>query len=350
MSIKPVLRSGLALGLAALASVTSVPARAADTIANFYKGRTVQVLIGFSAGGGYDIYARTLARYMGKHSPGKPTVVPQNMPGAETLKVANYIYNVAPKDGTVFGTFARGIPMEKLLGRTVGEQFDATKFTWVGSVTDEPSVCVFWAASGIKTWQDMKTKPWKVGGSGVTSDLDIYANVLRNMFHLPGRLITGFPGGTEVLLSMQRREVDGRCGWSWSALISRDKHLLDQKLVTVPLQLGLEKNPDIPDVPLVLDQTNDPKEKAALKLIFSRQVMARPFAAPPGLPPERVKALRDAFDATMKDPDFLAEMKRLDLEVHPQSGAKVDQLVKEVYTYPADVVKIATDAIKVAVR
>ena len=147
---------------------------------------------------------------------------------------------------------------------------------------------------------------------------------------------------------MQRREVDGRCGWSWSSLISRDKHLLDQKLVTVPLQLGLEKNPDIPDVPLVLDQTNDPKEKAALKLIFSRQVMARPFAAPPGLPPERVKALRDAFDATMKDPDFLAEMKRLDLEVQPQSGAKVEQLVKEVYSYPADVVKIASDAIKVA--
>jgi len=350
MFIKRVLCSGVALGLAAVVSLTSAPARAADATANFYKGRTVQVLIGFSAGGGYDIYARTLARYMGRHIPGNPTLVPQNMPGAGTLKVANYIYNVAPKDGTVCGTFARGIPMEKLLGRTVWEQFDATKFTWIGSVTDEPSVCVFWAASGIKTWQDMKTKPWKVGGSGVTSDLDIYANVLRNMFHLPGRLITGFPGGTEVLLSMQRREVDGRCGWSWSALISRDKHLLDQKLVTVPLQLGLEKNPDIPDVPLVIDQTNDPKEKAALKLIFSRQVMARPFAAPPGLPPERVKALRDAFDATMKDPDFLAEMKRLDLEVHPQSGAKVEQLVKEVYTYPADVVKVATDAIKVAGR
>jgi tripartite-type tricarboxylate transporter receptor subunit TctC len=335
-----------AVSVAALGLAT-MPAQAAD-VTQFYKGKTVQVLIGFSAGGGYDIYARTLARYMGKHIPGNPTLVPQNMPGAGTLKVANYIYNVAPKDGTVFGTFARGIPMEKLLGRTVGEQFDATKFTWIGSVTDEPSVCVFWAASGIKTWNDMKTKPWKVGGSGVTSDLDIYANVLRNMFHLPGRLITGFPGGTEVLLSMQRREVDGRCGWSWSSLVSRDKHFLDDNLVTVPLQLGLENNPDIPNVPLVLDQTNDPKQKAALKLIFSRQVMARPFAAPPGLPPDRVKALRDAFDATMKDPDFLAEMKKLDLEVRPQSGAKVEQLVKEVYSYPPDVVKIAADAIKVA--
>src|SRR5215510_11388184 len=175
--------------VAALTGFAAWPAHAADAVENFYKGRTVQVLIGFSPGGGYDIYARTLARYMGKHIPGKPTLVAQNMPGAGTLKTANYIYNVAPKDGTVFGTFARGIPMEKLLGRTEGQQFDATKFTWIGSITDEPSVCVFWAKSGIASWQDMKTKPWKVGGSGVTSDLDIYANVLRNMFKLPGRLV-----------------------------------------------------------------------------------------------------------------------------------------------------------------
>ena len=343
------IRHLIAIGLAALAGLPAVPARAADAVANFYRGKTVQVLIGFSPGGGYDIYARTLARYMGKHIPGNPTLVAQNMPGAGTLKVANYIYNVAPKDGTVFGTFARGIPMEKLLGRTVGERFDATKFTWLGSVTDEPSVCVFWAKSGIATWRDMQTKPWKVGGSGVTSDLDIYANVLRNMFRLPGRLITGFPGGTEVLLSMRRGEVDGRCGWSWSALISRDRDLLDRKLVTIPVQLGVEHGADIPtSVPLVVDLTNDPKQKAALKLIFSRQVMARPFAAPPGLPPDRAKVLRDAFDATMKDPEFLAEMQKLQLEVHPVSGQKVEQLVKEVYSYPADVVKIASDAIKVA--
>ena len=336
------------LALAALAGLAAFPAKAADAIENFYKGRTVQVLIGFSAGGGYDIYARTLARYMGKHIPGNPTLIAQNMPGAGTLKVANYIYNVAPKDGTVFGTFARGIPMEKLLGRSEGQQFDATKFTWIGSVTDEPSVCVFWAKSGIATWQDMKTKPWKVGGSGVTSDLDIYANVLRNMFHLPGRLITGFPGGTEVLLSMRRGEVDGRCGWSWSALLSRDHDLLDQKLVTVPLQLGVEVNKDIPNVPLILDLTDNAKEKSALKLIFARQAMARPFAAPPNLPPERAKALRDAFDATMKDPEFLAEAKKLDLEVRPVAGEKINALVNEIYSYPADVVKIASDAIKPA--
>jgi len=335
------------LALLLAASVAAWPAAAQDAVANFYKGRSVQVLIGVSPGGGYDIYGRTLARYMGKHIPGNPTLVPQNMPGAGTLKVANYIYGVAPKDGTVFATFARGIPMEKLLGRTVGVQFDATKFTWLGSITDEPSVCVFMKRSGIATWRDMQTKQWKVGGSGVATDLDIYANVLRNMFHLPGRLVSGFPGGQEVALAMQRGEVDGRCSWSWSSLMSRDKFLLDQKLVTIPVQLGVDRSPEIPaDVPLVIDLTNDPKEKAALKLIFSRQLMARPFAAPPGLPADRAKALRDAFDATMKDPAFLAEMQKLQLEVRPVSGARIEEMVKEIYSYPADVVKIAGTAIQ----
>ena len=334
----------LAIALFALAPLSLAQAQ---NPADFYRGKSVDVMIGYSVGGGYDVYARMLARHMGKHIPGNPTLVPQNMPGAGTLKVANYIYNVAPKDGTVFATFARGIPMEKLLGRTVGVQFDATKFTWVGSITDEPSVCVFMVRSGIATWRDMQTKQWKVGGSGVATDLDIYANVLRNMFHLPGRLVSGFPGGQEVLLAMQRGEVDGRCSWSWSSLLSRDKFLLDQKLVSIPVQLGVERSSEIPaNVPLVVDLTDNPKEKAALKLIFSRQLMARPFAAPPGIPAERAKALRDAFDATMKDPAYVSEMMRLQLEVRPVSGVRLEQMVKEVYAYPADVVKIASDAIK----
>src|SRR5688500_15815239 len=149
-----------AISLAASLTAAAVAAAPADPVAGFYRGRTIQLLIGFSPTGGYDIYARTLARYLGKHIPGNPTILPQNMPGAGSLKVANYIYNVAPKNGTVIATFARGLPMEKLLGRTAGQAFDATKFTWIGSVTDEPSVCAFWHQSGIRTWQDMKTKPF----------------------------------------------------------------------------------------------------------------------------------------------------------------------------------------------
>jgi tripartite-type tricarboxylate transporter receptor subunit TctC len=318
----------------------------AQSAAEFYKGRTVRLLIGYSAGGGFDIYGRLVARYIGRHIPGNPTVVPENMPGAGSLKAANYIYNAAPKDGTVFGIIARGIPMEKLLGRVAGHDFDATKFTWLGSVTDEPSVCAFWAKSGIRTWHDMQTKPFKFGGAGATSDQDVYANVMHNMFHLPSRLITGYPGGADVVLAMERGEVDGRCGWSWSSVLSLDKTLLDKKQITIPLQLGIKRNPDLPDVPLVVDLTKDPKKRAALRLIFSRQEMARPFAAPPDLPPERARALRAAFAATMKDPDFLAEAKRLDLEVRPVSGEEVEALVKEAYSAPPDVVAIAAAAIK----
>jgi tripartite-type tricarboxylate transporter receptor subunit TctC len=328
------------------AGAAAKPASASE--AEFYKGRVVQMLVGFSAGGGYDLYARVLARHLGKHLEGNPPVVIQNMPGAGSLKAANYLYTVAPRDGTVIATFDRGLPMERLLGRTEGLSFDATKFTWIGSVTDEPSVCAFSRASGIASWQDMKTKPFTVGGAGATADDEIYPNVLKNMFHLPLRVVSGYPGRAEAVLSIQRGEIDGLCGWSWSSLMSRDRRLYDSHQVRVALQLGVEKNLDLPGVPLMGDLTADPKEKAALKLIFSRLTIARPFAAPPGLTPERTKALRDAFDATMKDPDFLAEMQKLALEVRPQSGAKVERLVREVYTYPAEIVKIAAEAIKPA--
>src|SRR6185312_6028294 len=328
LSVRVLTGAALSL-LLALCGVATLPARAADTAA-FYRGRTVQVVVGFTAGGGYDLYARVLARHIGKHIPGAPTVVTQNMPGAGSLKAANYLYNVAPKDGTVFGTFDRGLPMERLLGRTGGENFDATRFTWIGSVTDEPSVCAFSTRSGIRTWQDMKSKPFKVGGAGATADDEIYPTVLKSMFHLPVRIVSGYPGRDEAVLSIQRGEIDGLCGWSWSSLMSRDKYLLDSKQLSVALQLGVEKTLDLPGVPLVGDLTDNPKEKAALKLIFSRLTIARPFAAPPGLPVERAAALREAFDATMRDPEFLTEMAKLALEVRPQSGVKVERLIREI--------------------
>jgi tripartite-type tricarboxylate transporter receptor subunit TctC len=333
-----------AIGIGAiLASPVSAAAPA-----DFYKGRNVQLIVGFSAGGGYDLYARVLARHMGRHIPGNPSVVPQNMPGAGSVKAANYIYSVAPKDGTAFGIFDRGLPMERLLGRTEGQHFDATKFTWIGSVTDEPAVCGFSAKSGIRSWQDMKVKPFKVGGAGATADDEIYPAVLKNMFHLPVRVVSGFPGRAETVLSIQRGEIDGLCGWSWSSLMSRDKQLLDSKQINVALELGVDKTLDLPGVPVLGDLTGDAKQKAALKLIFSRLTIARPFAAPPRLSAERAQTLRDAFDATMKDPAFLAEMKKLALDVRPQNGAQVEQLVRQAYAYPPDVVKLAAEAIRPA--
>jgi hypothetical protein len=200
---------------------------AADPVADFYAHKSIRVLIGYSTGGGYDLYARELAKYMGKYIPGTPTLLPENMPGAGSLRAANYLYAAAPKDGTVIGTFSRGLLMEGLLNHSQGVMYDATKFTWLGSVTDEVSVCAFSNASGVQTWQDMLDKSYTIGGTASGADTDIYPTLIKNLFGLKLKLVTGFPGGADVDLALRRHEVDGRCGWSLSSLISRDKPLLD---------------------------------------------------------------------------------------------------------------------------
>ena len=322
----------------------AAPAQAAED--NFYRGRTVRIFVGFAPGGGYDLYARTLGRYIGDHSPGEPTVLVQNMPGAGSLKTANYIYTVAPKDGTQFGTFSRGLVLDPLLGHAEGVQYDATRFTWIGSVSNEVAVCALWHTSGVETWEDMQTKEYKIGGSAPGADSDVFPTVLRNMFGLPLRLISGYSGAADINLGMQRGEVDGRCGWSWSSLVSQDKAMLDNGQLNIVLQLALEKHEDRPDVPLVMDLVDDPRRAAALRLIVSRQAIARPFAAPPGIPEDRARILRAAFDATMRDPEFLAEMERLLLEVRPVPGAELAAIVNEAYASPPDVVSLASEFTK----
>jgi tripartite-type tricarboxylate transporter receptor subunit TctC len=329
---------------AGFAMFAAPPAHADD----FYAGKTIELLIGFSSGGGYDLYGRTLARYLGRHIPGNPQVLPQNMPGAGSLKSVNYLYNVAPKDGTAIGIFAPGILAEPLLGHGDGAQFDATKFGWLGSVSQEVSVCAFMASTGIVTLSDMQTKPNVIGASGGGAESDVFATVLRNMFHMPIRIVTGYPGGTEITLAMQRHEVDGRCGWSWTSLLSRNKAMLTSKEINVALQIALNKDDDpyLLRVPLIMDLTTDPAQRAALKLIVSRQSIARPFATPPGVPAERLAALRSAFDATMKDADFLAEARIADLDVRPVAGAAVEALIKEIYASPPEAIKLATEAMQ----
>ncbi len=331
---------------AAAAIAWAGAAHAAELAADFYKGKTIRLLIGYSVGGGYDQYARILARHMGKYIPGNPSIVPENMPGAGSLKVVNYIYNIAPKDGTVFATFGRGLAMEPLLKHSKGIRFKAEKLTWLGSITDETSICAMWHTTGIKTWQDLETSKTvlKVGGTGAGSDTDIYPTMLINLFHVPLKLITGFPGGSEVNLALQRGEVQGRCGWSWSSLMSREKSLLDKHEINVIVQFGLKKHKDLPNVPLVTELTKDPKKLKALRLVVSRQSMARPYAAPPGIPADRVKALRTAFNKTMEDKDFLAETGTHHLEVNPTDGQEVEDLVKEIYDAPDDVKEMAIAA------
>jgi tripartite-type tricarboxylate transporter receptor subunit TctC len=332
---------------AAYAALTAVcvfaaPAGAADTDP-FYAGKTIRVLVGFGPGGGYDLYARTLGRFLGRHIAGEPAVVVQNMPGAGSLKVVNYLFNAAPRDGTALATFARGIVYEPILGRPDGAQFEAPKFNWIGSIANEVSVCAFNAPRGIATWQDMVTKKTLIGASGTGADSDVFPTVLRNLFALPMRIVTGYPGGAELVLAMERGEIDGRCGWSWTSLLARNRDMLTAKRITVPLQIALQRHEDLADVPTIMELPGDPRRDAALRLIVSRQAIARPFAAPPGVAPERIETLRVAFDATMRDTEFLSEMHNLGLEVRPVGGAEVQSLMREIHTSPPDVLKLARE-------
>jgi tripartite-type tricarboxylate transporter receptor subunit TctC len=316
----------------------------AQSVADFYRGKTVNLIVGYSAGGGYDTYARILARHIGKHIPGNPTIVVQNAPGAGSMRAANSIYNVAPKDGTAFGMFGRGIALEPLIG-TSPAQFDATKFLWLGSGTEEAAVVVIRAGAGIKTWADMLAKPFTVGGEGTGSDPDVYALMLKNVFGVKLRLISGYPGTTEMALALERGEVDGRASWSWTSLKSLKPDWIAQKTIAIPVQLNMHSSADLKDVPLIGDFATTERQRQIVKLVISRQIMGRPFMAPPGLPADRAAALRTAFDETMKDPEFVAEATARGQEVNPVSGAALDALIAELYATPKDVVEETKKAI-----
>jgi tripartite-type tricarboxylate transporter receptor subunit TctC len=321
----------------------AIPAAYADSVEDFYKGRFVTVLIGTPPGGAYDVSARVLARHMGRFIPGNPSMLPQNMPGAGTLYVTNYLYNSAPRDGSAFGIFARGMAMEPLIGSS-NTRFDAPKFTWLGSAASEISVCATYYTSQVKSWSDALIKEFTVAGNGTGSDPDVYANVLRNAFGMNNRLISGYPGSSEIALAMERGEVDGRCGWSWSSIKSERPQWLSEHKIDLIVQLALSRAPDLPNVPLISELATNERQRQILKLIFSRQTMGRPFAGPPGIPSERKDALRRAFDLTMEDPKFRAEAARLGLEINPVPGSEIDKLIADVYQTPKDVIAEARSA------
>ncbi|HEY4403129.1 MAG TPA: hypothetical protein VGN55_00645 [Xanthobacteraceae bacterium] len=327
----------------ALLLVGSVPPAIAAGVEDFYKGRTVSIIIGYSVGGGYDSYGRLLARYLGEHIPGRPGVVPQNMPGAGSIKAANYIYGVATKDGAAIGTFGRTIPVAPLLA-AAGATFDGTKFTWLGSISKDTSLCVTSAKSEIKTWNDFLTKPSTLGGEGAGADPDVFAHLYRNVFGAKSRLVTGYPGTNDVALAMERQEIDGFCGLSWSTLKSRHPDWLNNKSINIIVQAGLKKERELPDVPFAINLAKSPEQLQIVKLVLVSQEMARPFAAPPGLPAERKAALIAAFEQTMKDPAFLAEAKTQALDVDPVSARDIDALLAEVYATPKNVTDKAAKA------
>jgi len=321
-------------------SVTSVAHSAG--VEDFYKKRNMPVVIGYSAGGGYDIYARLLAKHMGRKIPGSPTLTPQNMPGAGSLKAASYLADVAARDGSVIGTFGRGIPLAPFLEDA---KFDATRMTWIGSITEDVSLCLSWHTSKIQNWDDVLTKEYTVGGEGSTSDPDVFARLIKNVFNAKIKLVTGYPGTKDIGLAMERGEVDGLCGISYSTVKSGYREHLAQKRINILVQAALKKDPDLPNVPLLIDHAK-PDQLEVLKLMLAPQVMARPIVAPPDVPADRRDALRKAFDDTMKDKDFLAEAKKINLDINPTGGAAIEKIVKELYATPKNVIEKAKHAVR----
>jgi tripartite-type tricarboxylate transporter receptor subunit TctC len=331
-----------AIATVALAASILSPSAHAQSVEEFYKGKSVNLLIGFSAGGGYDLYARHLARHLGKHIPGNPTIVPQNMAGAGSLRAANFLYSASPKDGTAIGTFSRTTGINPLLES--GATFDGTRFGWLGSVTNDISTCITWHTSPVKTWADFLEKPVMLGGQGPSSEPDIFAKLYKNVFGAKIKLVAGYPGTNEITLAMERGEVEGVCGISLSTLKTRHAAWMKEKKINIIVQAAFKKAPELADVPLIVDQTKDTEKLQILKMFLAAQEMARPFATPPGIPDDRLKALRAAFDATMKDPQYLAEAEKAKIEVEPVSGATIDKLLAELYATPKDVIRKAGQA------
>jgi tripartite-type tricarboxylate transporter receptor subunit TctC len=340
MNCLPATLARSAVAALAAGSITSAHAQ---SVADFYKGKSITQAISFSVGGGYDLYARTLARHMGKHIPGNPTIVPQNMPGAGGLRVAQFFYNAAPRDGLTFGTFTRMAGIAPLFDPT--QRYDSAKFTWLGAITDSISVCLTWHTSPVKTWKDFVEKPLTLGGTGPSGELDIFTNIYKSVFGANIKLVSGYPGTAEIMLAMERGELDGVCGIDWTTIKAQRQRWIKEKQINVIAQAAFRKDPDLPHVPLIMELTKDPEKLQILKLFVSAHEFARPFAAPPGIPADRAAALIAAFEATTKDKDFLAETAKHQMEVAPVSGKKLADMLAELYTTPEPILAKARAAI-----
>jgi tripartite-type tricarboxylate transporter receptor subunit TctC len=322
----------------AVATVTVLPGRsAAQSVEEFFRGKRLTVYVGSSTGGGTDIYGRAIARFIGNHIPGQPAVTVVNMPGANGLVVANQLYRSLPKDGTAIGTFDRAVAMQAIWGNPAA-QFVATELNWIGSANIDTSTCVTWYKSGIDTLNKFLTREVVLGSTAI-----YHANLLNTLFGAKLRQVRGYPGGNDVILALERGEVQGRCNWSWSSIISTRPDWVRDRKINILLQFAEAKHPELPDVPLVTELVKTEQQRQMLDLVLSSQTMARPFAAPPEVPTERVDALRKAFMETTKDPGFLAAAKAQQLEVMPVSGEHIQDMLTRISKTPKEVIRSLRD-------
>jgi tripartite-type tricarboxylate transporter receptor subunit TctC len=331
--------AALVLLFASLVVPGTAPAQSQQPAVTF-AGKQIRLLIGFSPTGyGYDTYGRLMARYLGKYLPGNPTIVPQNRPGAGSLNLASYMAYAAPADGTEIAIVGRGAAMEPILDVAQGSpKFDATKFTWLGSMNNEVGGFFVRQPGPAATFQDvLNGAALKVGSTGSGGDQQIFTATLNALLGTRLKVVAGYPGTQELMLAVERGELDGIVGYSWGVARSGNKQQLDDGSLKIILQVALSRHPELPNVPLVTDFVSKPTDRQVLELIFSRNLMGRPFLAPPGLDPAPAAALRAGFAQAMHDPDLIAEAAKIDLELSPVSGEEVQTLIERLYASPPDV-------------
>jgi len=314
--------------LVVVLAIASGEALAAD---DFYQGKTIRLVVGSDVGGGYDSYARTFAQHLRKHIPGEPAVVVQNMPGAGGIVATNWLYNVAPKDGLVIGLSQRGVPFQPFFGEK-NTVFVPTAFNWIGSFNADTAITTTWHTSKVRTMEDAFRETAMMGGSG-PNDSETNPSLMNNTLGTRFRVVGGYRSNTAVWLAMERGEVEGIAG-SWSSLKAQKPHWLRDKQVNILVQVGRNKHPDLPDVPMITDYVKTDEARAMWSVMAAMVEMGRPLAAPPGTPKELVALLRAGFEATMKDPAFVAEMEGSQRELSPVDGAAMQHMLEEVGAMP----------------
>ena len=340
MSRMGLMRAGITSLTALMVWAANVPARA-DGVADFYKGKTVTIYIGYPVGGTYDLYGRLAARHLGQHIPGHPNVVAQNLPGAGSVKAGNFLYAVAPKDGTALGVIADTSATEQLLGDP-GIQFVSAKFNWIGRISSSLNVLAVRAGAKAKTAQDFFKDQTIVGGTGPTAPSVAYPRVLDALLGTKFKVVTGYVGSSDSCLAVERGEIDG-CTPGWVMVKSIKQNWLKDKSVNVLLQWSNERHPDLPNTPTMVELGKTPQEKAVIGLYASATDLGRALLAPPNVPAARVKALRAAFMAMIKDKDFVADLNKAHMDLDPLSGEALQKVIENVSNVKPDVLKKARD-------
>jgi tripartite-type tricarboxylate transporter receptor subunit TctC len=324
----------MAIALGALAFCCTSALAQSD----FYRGKTVNLVVSASAGGGYDIMGRTIAKYLGKHIPGNPRVIVSNMPGAGGLTAMNYLYRNAPKDGSFIGGVQNNLPFEPLLG-TKEAIYDPTKFNWLGSPSVEVGLVVVWRTVPVDSMADLKSREITVGSSGANSTPSFYARLINETLGTKMKIVVGYPGQNEVYFAMERGEVDGFPSLFYNTLNATRPNWRAEKNIKLLLQYGLEKEPALANVPSLLDLVTNPEDRLLLQAGLAEITLGRPYLMPPNVPADRVAIMRKALEDTFKDPGFIADANRMALGVNlPRTGAQIQKMLDDAYRTPPNVV------------